>query len=139
MVPMGLDGEKLLLQLNRLEEYLKSINELAKKKKSSVRRRALERLVQIAVEETLNIGNHLISGKGWERPNNYREIFQVLEKEKVISKDLSEELQHFAVFRNRIVHLYWKISDEEFEQQLQRIHILIKFAKVVEKINAGNK
>ena len=48
-----------------------------------------------------------------------------------IKKEMSKELQLFAVFRNRIVHLYWKISEEEFKSQLKKIGVLSTFVRVI--------
>lgn len=131
MVPMGLDKEKLLLQISRLED---SLNKLKKcSLKEEIMRTAAERLVQISVEEVLNIGNHLISGMGLRRADSYRDIFKVLEENKIIASKLSKELQVFAMFRNRIVHVYWKIEDEEFVKQLRKVKVLSDFVKIVLK------
>ena len=131
MVPLGLDNEKLLLQLSRLEEFLSRIRNIQKEKWNEINQTALERLLQVAVEECLNIGNHLISGVGLRRADTYREVFKVLEEAKIIPAELSKELQQFATFRNRLVHLYWKISDEEFKAELEKISGLTNFAKKV--------
>ena len=134
MVPMGIDKEQVLLQIQRLEESLRAITELSTKKHDALRRAALERQVHIAVEEVINIGNHFISGLKLPRADSYREIFHVLEEEKIISSALSQELQRFAVFRNRLVHLYWKISEKEFTEQLKKIGVLRQFVAVVTKL-----
>ncbi len=128
---MGIDQEQVLLQIQRLEEGLGSIKELSKGKLDSLRRAALERQLHIAVEEAINIGNHLVSGLKLPRADSYREIFQVLEKQNILSPALSKELQQFAVFRNRLVHLYWKISEKEFAEQLKKIGMLRDFILVV--------
>ena|SRR3989338_7884280 len=129
MVSLGLDKEKLNLQIARLEESLKRIKAIKKDKLNDTTRAALERTLQVIVEESLNIGNHLISGLGLRRADTYREIFLVLEEEKAISSKVSKEMQNFAVFRNRLVHLYWKISDEEFKSQLDKLNVFIDFVK----------
>lgn len=129
MVPLGLDSEKLKLQIARLEEFLKRIKAFKKGKLDDTTRAALERTLQVTVEESLNIGSHIISGLGLRRADTYREIFQVLEEEKIISPRVSKEMQNFAVFRNRLVHLYWKISDEEFTSQLEKLNVFIDFVK----------
>ena len=87
----------------------------------------------MAIEETLNVGNHVISGLGLKRADTYREIFQVLAEAKIISAALSVQLQDFATFRNRLVHLYWKISDDEFKAQLEKVSLLSAFAKIISK------
>lgn len=131
MVPMGIDQEQVLLQIQRLEESLGSIKELSKGKLDSLRRAALERQLHIAVEEVINIGNHLVSGLKLPRADSYREIFQVLEEKNILPPALSKELQQFAVFRNRLVHLYWKITEKEFAEQLKKIDVLKLFITVV--------
>lgn len=143
MVPSGLDNEKLQLQLSRLEEHITRIKNIQKQKFDETARTALERLVQIAIEESLNIGNHLVSGLGLRRADTYREIFQVLEEARILTSELSKELQQFATFRNRLVHLYWKISDEEFKSELGKMSTLTRFVgsvtKYMQKMNQEQK
>lgn len=140
MTPSGLDKEQLLIQISRLED---SLNSLEKSKNAGLSkettRAAIERLLQVSIEEVINIGNHLISGLGLTRPDTYREIFIVLEKEKIIDQKLSEELQRFAVFRNRLVHLYWKIGEAEFKGQLAKINLLRDFVKVITRVLKSKK
>lgn len=131
MVPLALDKEQFLLQCGRLEEHLQQLSAYRKKKRDAVTSAALERMLQLAIEDILNIGNHLISGLGLPHADTYREIFQVLERAKLISPKLSKELQTFAVFRNRLVHLYWKINPEEFAQQLRKTPFLVAFVRVI--------
>ncbi len=129
MVPLGLDTEKLKLQIARLEEFLNRIKIIRKDKLNDTTRAALERMLQVTVEESLNIGSHLISGLGLRRADTYREIFQVLEEAQAISPPISKEMQNWAVFRNRLVHLYWKISAEEFKAQLDKLKVLVDFVQ----------
>jgi uncharacterized protein YutE (UPF0331/DUF86 family) len=65
MAPLAVDKEKLLLMISRLEESLKELEKL----KGDVRanRYALERLLQISVDESINIGNSIISELGLRR------------------------------------------------------------------------
>lgn len=80
--------------LQRLEEYLKSLREHQKVTKdelenSDVLLTYVERKLQLAAQVCIDLGNHLISYFGFETPKDYKEIFEILAKEGVISKDLS--------------------------------------------------
>ncbi len=118
-----------MIQVARLEDSLKKLGHCDLK--NEYMKSAAERLMQIAIEEVMNIGNHIISGNGLRKAESYRDIFKVLAEHKIISVKMSDELQQFAVFRNRMVHLYWKISDEEFKIQFTKVKILRDFVKKV--------
>lgn len=127
------DKEKILLQVSRLEDSLKHIAELEKKIDEPIYRAALERFLQVAIEEVINIGNEVIVKQELGTALTYKEIFQILEKHNVISRPLSRELQYFCGFRNRLVHLYWEIKNEEFRVQVKKKHKLLEFATIVVK------
>jgi uncharacterized protein YutE (UPF0331/DUF86 family) len=65
MAPLAVDKEKLLLMISRLEESLKELEKL--KGDARANRYALERLLQISVDESINIGNSIISELGLRR------------------------------------------------------------------------
>jgi len=75
MVPSGIDKEKIMLQLGRLEEHLTRLGDISNRIKQTnediVLFPAGERILQIAIEECLNIGSHLISGLGLPRAGVY--------------------------------------------------------------------
>lgn len=66
MTPSDVDKEKLLLMISRLEESLKDLERLRGDVKAN--RYALERLLQISVDESINIGSSIISELGLRRP-----------------------------------------------------------------------
>ncbi|MCZ7397798.1 MAG: DUF86 domain-containing protein [Candidatus Methanoperedens sp.] len=71
---------------------------------------AAKHSLQEAIEACLDIGSHIISEKGFRRPENYKEIFKVLEEEGIIDSELSVKLQEMAQFRNLLVHRYGQID-----------------------------
>jgi len=101
--------------LQRLEEYLKSLREHQKVtpdelENSDVLLTYVERKLQLAAQVCIDLGNHLISYFGFETPKDYREIFEILAKEGVISKNLSSNMKKIAGFRNILVHDYLAID-----------------------------
>jgi uncharacterized protein YutE (UPF0331/DUF86 family) len=113
--------------LNKLKNI--SIDEF---KKDSISQAATERLLQVAIETTLNIGNHIIASRGYRSPKDYADVFKVLEEEKIIPPEFSSELQQMAKFRNRLVHIYWDIDIDMLYDILQnKLSDFEKFAQVV--------
>ena len=112
---MAKPTEVAAILLQRLEEYLKSLREHGKTSKdelqdSDVLLTFVERKLQLAAQVCIDLGNHLISYFGFETPKDYKEIFQILAKEGVISKDLSSNMKRMAGFRNILVHDYLSVD-----------------------------
>jgi uncharacterized protein YutE (UPF0331/DUF86 family) len=82
-----------------------------------------ERFLQLAIESCLNVGNRLISLYQFERPvstpETYADIFREMESLGIIDSAFCERLVKMAKFRNRLVHLYWDIDEEQVFQFLQ--------------------
>jgi uncharacterized protein YutE (UPF0331/DUF86 family) len=69
-----------------------------------------ERYLHLAVEATLDLGNHWIADRGLPTPDANRDTFTVLEKAGELSPDLAERLRGWAGFRNILVHEYMQID-----------------------------
>lgn len=79
---------------------------------------AAKHSLQEAIEACIDIGSHIIAEKGFRRPEDYSEIFRVLEENGIIPHILSVKLQQMAQFRNLLVHRYGQIDT-------RRIYIII--------------
>lgn len=134
------DKESILDHLKKLDEaildlekYQKTIT-LADLENDRDKRNMVLHAMLLAIQASLDIGNHLIAEYHLERPETYRETFEILNKAGLLLKDLSEELAGLAGFRNVLVHLYWKLDLEEVYQVLQQnISALKAFGKIVQQ------
>lgn len=66
----------------------------------------------VAVEAAVSICTHAVSRLAARTPDSYADCFEVLGGAGIVSTDLAERLGRMARFRNRLVHLYWKIDNE---------------------------
>ena len=66
----------------------------------------------VAVEAAVSICTHVTSRLAARTPDSYADCFHVLGVAGIVSTDLAERLGRMARFRNRLVHLYWKIDNE---------------------------
>ncbi|MEM2713823.1 MAG: DUF86 domain-containing protein [Candidatus Pacearchaeota archaeon] len=64
----------------------------------------------IAIQASIDSGNDIIKMMGISFPITYKDTFLILNQNKIISKELANELSYLAKFRNALVHLYAKID-----------------------------
>lgn len=69
-----------------------------------------ERYLHLALECCLDLANHIISAKGFEAPDTYRDAFGILAHHGVVDPELGQRLQGWAGMRNVLVHAYLDID-----------------------------
>lgn len=73
----------------------------------------------IAIESAIDICNHIISQNGYRVPDDYADTFQVLGEQGAFDHGFAKVLKNMAKFRNRLIHLYWEIDDNQIYEFLQ--------------------
>jgi len=111
------DKELLSRKLSCLRSYvdgLKSAEDIDwEKYQADLRAKTfVERYLHLAIEEVMDIANHLISFYKWREPTGYRDLFQILKEHGIISEKYMPTFQNMASFRNMLVHRYESIDDE---------------------------
>lgn len=130
---------RVLSHLRELSEALKdwgryqsiSLEEQTDRDKRNVVLHALLTSIQAAID----IATHIIAEKDLRKPTTYRETFEILKEEQIISEELANALSDLAGFRNVLVHIYWGLDLEEVYAILQNdLKVLEKFKKVVKEL-----
>lgn len=106
-----ISNEVINAMIDIVEENMRLIEEIRSQDFGSFSRnfrdiQAAKHSLQESIEACIDIGSHIISEKGFQRPENYKDIYKVLEEEGIIDPVLSEKLQEMAQFRNLLVHRY---------------------------------
>jgi uncharacterized protein YutE (UPF0331/DUF86 family) len=73
----------------------------------------------ICIEGMIDLGNHLISQNNLGTPADYADSFRILSNEGIVTESLLSELIKAARFRNRLVHIYWEVDENELYNILQ--------------------
>ena len=73
----------------------------------------------VAIEVCIDMCNHVISRNGYRVPEDYADTFQVMAEVGALGKDFTDELKNMARFRNRLVHVYWEVDDQQLHEILQ--------------------
>ncbi len=75
-----------------------------------LRQDAIALNLQRACEQAIDLANHIIKAHKFGLPKESRESFDILAKNHVISKELTEKLQAMVGFRNTLVHQYQSLD-----------------------------
>jgi len=67
----------------------------------------------VAIESSIDMCNHVIARNGYRVPEDYADTFKVMAEAGAFDADFSDDLRNMAKFRNRLVHLYWQVDDQQ--------------------------
>ena len=97
------DKELLSRKISHLRTYTEALMSAEdidwEKYKSDLRAKAfVERYLHLAIEEVIDIANHLISFFKWREPAGYRDLFQILKEHGIMSEKDLPTFQNMASF-----------------------------------------
>jgi uncharacterized protein YutE (UPF0331/DUF86 family) len=119
------ESEKILSKLRNMKKYvdfLKSFKDVSKEKLNDdyILRSAIERNFQLALESVLDIGEIIISMKDLEKPEDYKDIIEILGKENILPREFAKKFAPAAGFRNILVHKYTEVDIDELYEHLRQ-------------------
>lgn len=79
---------------------------------------ALERIAHMTVEALLDVGNKMIDGFIMRDPGSYEDIIDILEDEKVVSKQDADGLKQVVSLRKQLVQTYTEINHRELKETM---------------------
>lgn len=133
------DRDVLDRRLARLEELIRKLRSLSAVEKDAYLadeglQAQAERWLHLAAECAIDLAHHLIADRGWPTPGTYREAFEILHKQAVLSPELTARMQAWAGLRNVLVHLYLEVDHAVCFDILQSdLDDLVAFAAAVQR------
>lgn len=111
-----IDKKLIEKKLRRIEEFLRElrnvqINSYENFKDNIVVKRFVERNIELAIEQMIDICRHLVSGLDLQEPESYAECFDILAKEDIVSLENLDTFKKMARFRNILIHAYEGVDD----------------------------
>jgi len=79
-------------------------------KKDFLKLRALERVLQLIVDEIVDINNHIIRYSNFRVPENFQSSFMVLAENNILPRTFVMKIAPIVGLRNRLVHRYEKVD-----------------------------
>ena len=100
---------------------------------------SLSMLLFAILNRTIDLGQEIIRGRVLGMPTSYKEIFQILEKEKIIPKQMSQNLQFLAARRNVLAHEYFDVTEESIFAIYLKIKVVQEFKKQIIQLLSQHK
>jgi len=122
---------KVMDKLQRIAEV--SPGSLDQLRQDRSRRDLLAFYLALAVEDCIDIAEHLIAEQEWGAPDSYGEAFRVLAQHGVLSSSLAELMAQAAGMRNAILHEYEGIDWTRVHAALSDLSRLREFIVAVQR------
>ena len=91
-------------KLNAKLKYIQQLTEQYEENKHN--HFAFERIAQMLIESSVDIGNMIIDGFILRDPGNYKDVIDILALEQVISKETQQNINQTVDVRKQFVHYY---------------------------------
>ena len=113
--PILIDSELIQRRLEKLKQCIDLLEKLSNQPlkrflSDPFVRGNVERYLQLTIQVSLDIGNHILAQIGTKAPEEYRDIFILLGDNKIIPTKLSNKIAPTAGLRNLLVHDYLEID-----------------------------
>jgi uncharacterized protein YutE (UPF0331/DUF86 family) len=109
------DRDRVLAKLDELDGYLDELRAVTPRDLEEYarieKRRSCERLLQLAVEATIDACAMLVTGLRLGLPGEENDLFEKLARRGVISGAMTETLRRMKGMRNILVHEYGRVDD----------------------------
>jgi len=116
--------EVVLDRISIIKNSLKRLKEISKLSKQEFKNNddyfaIAEHHLRRSLEAVIDLGRHICVKEDLGQPQDYTEVFDILNNGGVLSKEFTESIRGMAGYRNRLVHMYNQIDREEIYQILQ--------------------
>lgn len=117
------DRERVLIKLDGLDGYLGELKQIAPRSyeefQSTEKKRACERLLQLAVESVIDVCHLLVVGLRLGLPAEEDDLVSKLVHAGILSKAMGETVREMKGFRNILVHEYAEVDDHLVYEAVQ--------------------
>ncbi len=137
--------DKVLIRskLKKIEEFAEELKSRRKVsfedfQKNIVLKRFVERNLELAIQQMIDIYKHLVSRLNLREPVSYADCFEILAEEGYLSEENLEKYKNMARFRNLLIHIYEKVTDkivyEIFQKNLEDFGFFVDEIKMAFKL-----
>lgn len=118
------DKEKIRSKIQTIEGNTAKLKELGKYSLEDFLHdfrnvEAAKHLLQVNVEAMTDVANHIAARNRWRTPGTSAEAFGLLEQHGYFTTNELKTFNEMVKFRNRVVHLYHMVDDNEIYNILQ--------------------
>jgi uncharacterized protein YutE (UPF0331/DUF86 family) len=130
------DKDRILAKLDQLEGYLQELRQILPESFAGYqkveKKRACERLLQIAIEAVIDICHMLVRELRLGLPSEEDDVFEKLSQAGVISSQMVATLKRMKGLRNILVHEYGRVDDRiVYDQAHKGIQDFMRFKEEI--------
>lgn len=108
-------ADKIYGRIESLKQYISILEglqniTLAEVEKDPIKRGAIERYLQLAIEVCIDIAEMIISDQRLQTPQTAAEAIEILGEKGILDKDFAQNFSKAVGFRNILIHDYVKID-----------------------------
>ena len=112
-----------------IKRYFDDLENVEKERGKS-RYYAKSMLLFSIINASISLGEDLISMRKLQIPGNYYEIFDILEKNRVIGAALRDDMKMLIRLRNLLAHEYDNIDEKEIEKLGKKIESVKELVRI---------
>lgn len=110
-----IDKEFIKTKLFLIKSYYEELQHIlsfpdSEIKKDFIKLRAIERIIQLIVDEIIDINNHIVRYHSLKLPSDFQSSFLILAENNILSESFAKKIAPVVGLRNRLVHRYEKID-----------------------------
>ena len=94
---------------------------------------AVSMILFTLINRVIDLGDEIVTSRNLGVPGTYREIFNLLERGKVIDKELASDLSNLVYQRNILAHEYHNLTEEDVFRTYRRVPVIRKFVERVKE------
>ena len=122
-------------KLRRIEDLLRELNSveisaIEEFRNDVVIKRFIERNIELAIEQMIDICKHLVSRLDLKEPETYSECLDLIAKEGIVAEQYLDTYKSMVRFRNLLIHAYEGVDDSItysiYKQRLDDFRTFIK-------------
>lgn len=129
--------EKIAKIIADIEGWFSELNSIGIRKPDELKDiknfHAVSMLLFSILNGVITIGEEIVAIKKLGFPTSYRNVFEILNKNKIISKELYEKISELIGYRNMFAHEYWAFTQKDVWEAQQRIGGAKLFLEQVKK------
>lgn len=124
---MKIDRAFVEAKLSYVQRYYQELLEVLKRPDEDILSdfivlRAVERLVQLIVDEMVDLNKYLIRTLFLKLPEDTQSTFYVLEEGGILDREFARKIAPVVGLRNRLVHRYEKVDSSIMLSHLRKNH-----------------
>lgn len=130
-----MNRERLLSIIIDIERFFRDLDSIKVRKigdlASKERFYAVSMLLFSLINRAIDLGEEIVADKKLGLPGTYREIFYLMEKHKIIGKELSKDLSSLVYFRNLAAYEYHTFTEKDVYSAFHKIRAVQWFVDAI--------